>query len=68
MAVGQLKGQLTGNFVIDFILSGYSVRNYSTETVTDQFHFNQFRYNLNFLRDLTLILTKFKLHKELSIL
>lgn len=36
MAAGQLKAQMSGNSVIDVILSGYSVRNYSTEPVTDQ--------------------------------
>ncbi len=36
MATGQLKAQSTGNSVVDVILSGYSVRNYSTEPVTDQ--------------------------------
>jgi nitroreductase len=34
--VGQLKGQVKGNPVIDEILTGYSVRNYSSEPVTDQ--------------------------------
>ena len=32
---GQLKGQVTGNCVIDAILSGYSVRTYTSEPVTD---------------------------------
>jgi nitroreductase len=32
----QLKGQVSGNSVIDAILSGYSVRNYTSEPVTDQ--------------------------------
>ena len=36
MAAGQLKAQVSGNPVTDVILSGYSVRNYSTEPVTDQ--------------------------------
>jgi nitroreductase len=36
LAAGQLKGQSTGNPVIDAILTGYSVRNYSSVAVTDQ--------------------------------
>jgi nitroreductase len=36
MAAGQLKGQVSGNSVIDGILSGYSVRTYTSEPVTDQ--------------------------------
>ena len=36
LASGQLKGQVSGNYVIDAILSGYSVRNYTSEPVTDQ--------------------------------
>lgn len=36
MAMGQLKGQVTGNTVVDAILTGYSVRNYSSVPVTDQ--------------------------------
>jgi nitroreductase len=36
LAVGQLKAQSTGNCVIDAVLSGYSVRNYTSEPVTDQ--------------------------------
>jgi nitroreductase len=36
LACGQLKGQVSGNCVIDAILSGYSVRNYTSEPVTDQ--------------------------------
>jgi len=36
MAAGQLNAQASGNPVTDVILSGYSVRNYSTEPVTDQ--------------------------------
>lgn len=32
----QLKGQVSGNSVIDAILSGYSVRNYTSDPVTDQ--------------------------------
>jgi nitroreductase len=36
MAAGQLKGQVSGNSVIDGILSGYSVRTYSSVPVTDQ--------------------------------
>lgn len=36
MATAQLKGQAAGNPVIDAILSGYSVRNYSSVSVTDQ--------------------------------
>ncbi len=33
---GQLKGQESGNKVIDAILTGYSVRSYTSEPVTDQ--------------------------------
>jgi nitroreductase len=36
LAGGQLKGQTSGNPVTDAILSGYSVRNYSSVPVTDQ--------------------------------
>jgi hypothetical protein len=36
LACGQIKGQASGNCVIDAILSGYSVRNYTSEPVTDQ--------------------------------
>jgi nitroreductase len=36
LAAGQLKAQSTGNCVVDAILSGYSVRNYTSEPVTDQ--------------------------------
>jgi nitroreductase len=36
LAAGQLNGQVTGNSVIDAILSGYSVRNYTSESVTDR--------------------------------
>jgi len=36
IAAGQLKAQTSGNPVIETILSGYSVRNYSSEPVTDQ--------------------------------
>jgi nitroreductase len=36
MAAGQLKGQASGNAVTDAILSGYSVRKYSTQPVTDK--------------------------------
>lgn len=36
LAAGQLKGQVAGNYVIDAILSGYSVKNYTSEPVTDQ--------------------------------
>lgn len=36
IATGQLKAQSSGNSVVDVILSGYSVRNYSTEPVTDE--------------------------------
>jgi nitroreductase len=36
LAAGQLNGQVSGNSVIDAILSGYSVRNYSSDPVTDQ--------------------------------
>jgi nitroreductase len=36
LTAGQLKGQVAGNPVIDAILSGYSVRNYSSVPVTDQ--------------------------------
>jgi nitroreductase len=36
LAAGQLKGQATVNTVIDAILTGYSVRNYSNVPVTDQ--------------------------------
>ena len=36
LATGQLKGQITGNNVIEAILSGYSVRNYTSVPVTDQ--------------------------------
>jgi nitroreductase len=36
LACGHLKGQVSGNNVIDAILSGYSVRNYTSEPVTDQ--------------------------------
>jgi nitroreductase len=36
LAGGHLKGQVSGNYVIDAILSGYSVRSYISEPVTDQ--------------------------------
>lgn len=36
LAAGQLKGQTTGNCVTDAILTGYSVRAYTSEPVTDQ--------------------------------
>jgi hypothetical protein len=36
LAAGQLKGQATGNAVIDAILTGYSVRNYTTQPVSDK--------------------------------
>ena len=36
LAIVKLSGQATGNAVVDAILSGYSVRAYSTEPVTDQ--------------------------------
>jgi nitroreductase len=36
LAGGQLIGQESGNYVINAILSGYSVRNYTSEPVTDQ--------------------------------
>lgn len=36
LAVGQLNGQITGINVTDVILSGYSVKNYSSVPVTDQ--------------------------------
>ena len=36
LAGGYLKGQISGNCVIDAILSGYSVRSYSSVPVTDQ--------------------------------
>ncbi|HUS87644.1 MAG TPA: nitroreductase family protein [Bacteroidales bacterium] len=36
LAGGQLKGQTSGNCVTDAILSGYSVRNYTSEPVTDR--------------------------------
>jgi len=36
LAGGQLKGQESNNYVIDAILSGYSVRSYTSEPVTDQ--------------------------------
>jgi nitroreductase len=36
LAAGQLKGQSSGNAVVDAILSGYSVRNYTTLPVTDK--------------------------------
>ena len=36
LAGGHLKGQVSGNCVTDVILSGYSVRNYTSEPVTDQ--------------------------------
>ncbi len=36
LAGGQLKGQVSGNNVTDAILSGYSVRNYTSVPVTDQ--------------------------------
>lgn len=36
LAGGHLKGQVSGKCVIDAILSGYSVRNYTSEPVTDQ--------------------------------
>jgi nitroreductase len=36
LAAGQLKGQVTDNKVIDAILSGYSVRIYTSEPVSDQ--------------------------------
>jgi nitroreductase len=36
LAGGYLKGQVSGNCVTDAILSGYSVRNYTSVPVTDQ--------------------------------
>lgn len=36
LATAQLKGQTTGNAVIDGILSGYSVRTYTSEPVSDR--------------------------------
>jgi nitroreductase len=36
LTAGQLKGQASGNAVIDAILTGYSVRNYTTKPVTDK--------------------------------
>jgi nitroreductase len=36
LTTGQLKGQSSGNAVTDAILSGYSVRKYSTQPVTDK--------------------------------
>jgi nitroreductase len=36
LASGQLKGQVSGNSVIDAILSGYSVKTFTAEPVTDQ--------------------------------
>lgn len=36
LAAGQIKGQTTVNNVIDAILSGYSVQNYTSEPVTNQ--------------------------------
>lgn len=36
LAGGQLKGQASGNCVTDAILTGYSVRSYTSEPVTDQ--------------------------------
>jgi nitroreductase len=36
LSSGQLMGQSSGNYVIDAILSGYSVRKYSTQPVTDK--------------------------------
>jgi len=36
LAAGQLTGQSSGNPVTDAILSGYSVRKYSTQPVTDK--------------------------------
>ena len=36
LASGQLKGQASGNAVVDAILSGYSVRNYTTQSVSDK--------------------------------
>jgi nitroreductase len=36
LAAGQLKGQATGNAVVDAILTGYSVRNYTTQPVSDK--------------------------------
>jgi nitroreductase len=36
LAAGQLNGQVSGSSVTDIILNGYSVKNYSTEPVTDQ--------------------------------
>jgi hypothetical protein len=36
LAGGQLNGQVSGSYVIDAILSGYSVQKYTSEPVTDQ--------------------------------
>ena len=36
LTAGQLNGQASGNAVIDAIMSGYSVRNYTTQPVTDK--------------------------------
>jgi hypothetical protein len=36
LAGGHLKGQVSGNCVINAILTGYSVRSYTSEPVTDQ--------------------------------
>lgn len=36
LAAGELKGQVTGNYVIDAILLGYSVQKYASTPVTDQ--------------------------------
>jgi nitroreductase len=36
LAGGYLRGQVSGNSVIDVIITGYSVRSYTTEPVTDQ--------------------------------
>jgi nitroreductase len=36
LAAGHLAGQSSGNTVVDAILSGYSVRKYSTQPVTDK--------------------------------
>jgi nitroreductase len=36
LAAGQLKGQASGNAIVDAILSGYSVRNYTTQPVSDK--------------------------------
>lgn len=36
LAAGQLMGQTSGNAVVDAIFSGYSVRNYTTQPVSDK--------------------------------